>query len=37
MDEELTEWVSLMLDLKVFQSYSSIVSPNEPTAVREIG
>lgn len=29
MENELVEWVSLMLECGAFQSYSSIVTPNE--------
>ncbi len=29
VESELTEWVNMMLSIDVFQSYSSIVVPNE--------
>lgn len=35
METELVEWVSLMLQVGAFQSYSSIVSPNEATKAQE--
>jgi hypothetical protein len=35
MECELVEWVNLMLSCNVFQSYSSIVTPNETIEQRK--
>lgn len=32
-----TQWMNLMLSLEVFQSYSSIVTPNEATPLDKDG
>lgn len=29
MESELVEWVNLMLETGIFQSYSSVVTPNQ--------
>ena len=34
MESELVEWVNLMLTSEVFQSYTSIVTPNEVQDLR---
>lgn len=36
MEEHVVEWCSIMLSTEVFQSYSSIVSPNEAVTYRKM-